>query len=371
MEDERRHGNKISYPARGHNGIRISVNTRILAQPLTGVQRYTGEMVQRMGSAVQPIAPKRDLMGVPAHLWEQAVLPLRAGRKLLWSPSATGPVCKRNQIVTIHDMAAMDHPEWFTPLYSRMYRVLVPMLARRVKHIIAVSSFTRDRIVARTGVTREKITVIPNGYDSKFYPQTPRVVERTVAELQLPSKRYLLSLCTMEPRKNLARLLEAWRQLALEVDDSVYLVLAGGSGQDSVFRETELTVAAPRVHLTGYVNDRLLPGLYTGAMAFIYPSLYEGFGLPPLEAMACGTPVVVSNTSAIPELVGSAGIRINPLDAKSIRDGLQQILTQPDLRHQLAKAGLERSGRYSWDESARLTMELLTRELSPSRSAIP
>ena len=393
--------------------LNITVNTRVLSHPVTGVERYTLELLHRFGDSVVRIAPRKAMGGIRGHAWEQLVLPMRVGGDLLFSPCNTGPLAVANQVLTIHDVAALDHPEWLNAKFALWYRWLTPRLARRVKHIIAVSEFTRGRIIAHTGVGPEKITVIANGVDSRFRPMEANAIQEALVPLALPSRRYVLSLGSIEPRKNLPRLLEAWGKILPTLPEDVWLVVAGARNT-RVFRSTDneqrttnspAAVAAKnpesgirkqegnmdaspiesgahpkpsgsclldsgfcereaqslRVHYTGRVADELLPALYAGAMAFAYLSVYEGFGLPPLEAMAAGTPVITGNLTSIPEVVGEAGMMVDPLDVDAIACGLKELVENQELRKKLGEAGVERAKRFSWDGAAEKTLGVLRR----------
>ena len=339
----------------------FDVNTRILSYPITGVQRYLLEILTRIPSDhLRQIAPHYPLSGARAHLWEQTVLPLRTRGRLLWSPSNTGPLAVRHQVVTIHDVVPLDHPEWLNPRFAAWYRFLIPRLARRVRHVIAVSDFTRQRLIAHSGISADRISVIHCGVDARFSPQTQEAIVAARAELQLPAGRYVLSVGSLEPRKNLGRLLSAWERLLPELPPDVWLVLAGAKGKSLVFAEVpELTRLPARVHLTGYVPDDRLPALYAGAEAFVYPSVYEGFGLPPLEAMACGTPVIVGNRTSLPEVVGDAAVLVDPYSTDAIAQALLDVITQPLLALKLRRAGPARAGSFTWTKAAEATHRVL------------
>ncbi|HYW03741.1 MAG TPA: glycosyltransferase family 1 protein [Gammaproteobacteria bacterium] len=337
----------------------IAVNARILERPLSGVQRYLTELLARFGDRLGSIRPARPLGSMGAHAWEQLVLPRRTRGALLWSPSNTGPLSVTRQVVTLHDVVPLEHPEWLNARFAAWYRFVTPRLARRVRGVIAISEFTRERLVTLTGVAPERVRVIPNGVDRRFFSTTPEQIERARAALALPASRYVLSLGSLEPRKNLGRLLRAWDAVQQDLPDDVWLVIAGAPGRSQVFRSIDLQEAPARVHLAGRVADELLPGLYAGAMAFAYPSLYEGFGLPPLEAMASGTPVLTGDRTALPEVVGDAGLLVDPEDVEAIGDGLVRLVLQPDLREDLAGRGLQRARRFSWEMTARETLQFL------------
>lgn len=337
----------------------IVANTRILRSPLTGVQRYTLELLSRFGDRVTQVAPRRKLDGVLGHTWEQFFLPSQVSRSLLWSPSNTGPLAVKRQVITIHDVVPMDHPEWLTSKFAIWYRLLLPGLAKRVTHIITVSEFTKQRVIETLRVPQEKISVIYNGVDSRFAPCPGEDTAKVRATLGLPSDRYMLSLGSLEPRKNLHSLLQAWDQVLPDLPQDLWLVVTGAKGKSLVFGNFSLEKLPPRVFLTGHVNDEYLPALYSGALLSAYLSLYEGFGLPPLEAMACGTPVVTSDTGAIPEVVGEAAIRVNPYDVEAIAWGIRHVLEDSVLRENLRRKGLERAKRFTWERTAKLTWEVL------------
>lgn len=342
----------------GTSAHSIALNARFLSHRPTGMQRYALELASRFQHELDVIRPARALRGPAGHLWEQAYLPTACHGRLLWSPNNTGPVAISRQVCTIHDLIPLDRPEWFTPSFSRWYRWLFPRLARRVRHIIAVSEFTKQRIVELLKVAPERITVILNGVDGRFTPRPRAEIEALRLDLKI-SGLYLLSVGSLEPRKNIRRLLEAWRQILPALADDVELVIAGASGDPRVFADAGVPTIPDRVRFLGYVPDERLPALYSGALALVYPTLYEGFGLPPLEAMACGTPVVTSNNTSLPEVAGEAALLVDPLDPSSIADGIGRMLTSAEMREGLGRAGLDRARKLSWDETARLTREVL------------
>jgi glycosyltransferase involved in cell wall biosynthesis len=203
------------------------------------------------------------------------------------------------------------------------------------------------------------MTTIPNGVDARFSPPPASEIDRMRNALDLPDRPYLLSLSALQPRKNVQRLLHAWREMRPRLSEPVTLVLAGGAGRPTIFHGFSLDSIPDDVVFTEYVDDALLPALYGGAQAFVYPSLYEGFGLPVLEAMACGTPVVTSNVTSMPEIAGDAALLVSPFSVSSIADGLYAILTNTDLRDRLRERGRERAASFSWETTASETLALL------------
>jgi glycosyltransferase involved in cell wall biosynthesis len=326
---------------------------------ITGVQRYTDEIVSRLRGRVDIISPKFEAQGLKGHLWEQASLPFIVGSNLLWSPANTGPLSIRNQVVSILDLSVLEHPEWFAPNFARWYRFMLPRLAKRVRKILTISEFSRDRIVENCHVENDKIVVTHLAAGQRFYPKQKDEIDNVRKELNIPSGRYILALGSLEPRKNLNRLLEAWIHIQPNLPDDLWLVIAGARGKSLVFRDVNIKDLPVHVYLSGYVPEDRLPYLYSGAIIFVYPSLYEGFGLPPLEAMACGTPVIVSNSSSLPEVVGNAGIFINPLDFESIADALEHVVKNEELRLSLGKKSLQQANMFSWDKTTELTWKVL------------
>jgi glycosyltransferase involved in cell wall biosynthesis len=350
-----------------HRNETIFVNGRFRVHSMTGLQRYAEELLSRMSGQLRVVEPGRSLTGLAGHAWEQLSLPARVRGGLIWSPCNTGPIGLRRQVVTIHDLFPLEHPEWFTPNFVRCFRAIVPRLIRSVQRIIAVSQFTRASIAAAIPQAEEKTTVIHSGIGPQFCPTASKNAEQAAAEIGLPARTYMLSVSSLEPRKNLGRILEAWEQALPDLPENLWLVLAGKAGNPAVFGSAgapfESTGAPQRVHFTGYVPDRLLPGLYAGAQAFLFPSLAEGFGFPPLEAMACGTPALVSDTSSLPEVCGSAAYAVDALDVHEIARGIRELALNHDLRANLRLRGLSRARKFQWSFTADRTWGLLETEL--------
>ncbi len=358
---------------------RICINARFVTQPLTGVQRYALEICRRLPargvvlfspeparaeyralSAVQPIETAGGrLLGrrLRGHAWEQLILPSRTrDAGVLWSPGGSGPLRVRKQVLTIHDLAMLEHPAWYSRRFVAFYRRLLPRLARRVARIITVSEFSRGRIIRLLGVDPDRISVIPLGVDSTFAAPPRERIEAVRARHRL-DRPYVFALGASSSRKNHATLLRAWELLGRRAGD-VELIIAGPSGLAFSDSPGSPTLPANVRHL-GTVPDEDLPALYAGARAFAYPSLYEGFGLPLLEAMACGTPVLTSDRTAMPETAGEAALLIDPHDSQALADGLERLLTDEPLRARLQAAGLSRAAAYTWERAADLTWQVL------------
>ena len=337
----------------------IALNARFYSHVPTGMQRYGIEMADRLADLLDVVRPSSPLRGARGHLWEQVYLPAASGKRQLWSPNNTGPLAVKRQICTMHDIIPVEHPEWFNARFAAWYRWLLPRLTHRVRHMIAVSQFTKDRIVERFGIHPDKITVVWNGVDAQFRPRSTDEIAEVREALGIRSPRYLLSLGSLEPRKNVRRLLTAWSRLKRELPEDLSLVIVGSKGALLVFKDAGITEIPEGVHFTGYAKQEHLPALYSGALALVYPSLYEGFGLPPLEAMACGTPVITSNTTSLPEITAGAALLVDPMSEEAIAGAILQIIRDCELRDRLRTQSLAHASRLTWDMAAAETRKVL------------
>lgn len=345
--------------AAGVGAGKVVVNTRAAVFETGGQQRMTLELMQRLPQ-LDRLSPARPLRGAKGHLWEQAVLPFRAGGRLLWSPSATGPVAYARQIVTLHDIAFFDIPEFFAPSFVRAYQALIPLLLRRATHVVTVSEFSRGRIIDRLGLPEDKVSLIYNGVSPRFGPRPPAEVDAVRARFGIAG-RYLLMQATSDPRKNLSRTLEAWSAVAQRTPGDLELVVFGLTGRAHVFGRQQDLAAMPRVRHLGFVPDDDMAALMSGAEAFLFPSLYEGFGLPIIEAMRCGTAVLTSDASSTGEVAGGAALLVDPASAESIGCGIVALTEGQDLRASLVARGHERAACFDWDEAARAYSRLFDR----------
>jgi glycosyltransferase involved in cell wall biosynthesis len=331
----------------------IAVNARFLSQRITGVQRYAREILQRLPE-LEPITPGERWNGPKGQLWEQFLLPGKVGKRLLWSPCNVGPWAVRNQVVTIHDCAFHDVPQAVSRGFRLWYSWLLRRLGPRVRRILTVSEFSRQRLIDYLQVDPKQVVAIPNGVDERFNPTAIEAVPAMRARLGLP-ERYVLFVGSLDPRKNLLGLLKAWDQVSARLDCP--LVICGASSH--VFRSAGIEQLPARVMLSGYVADEDLPALYAGAELFVYPSLYEGFGLPVIEAMACGTPVVCSSTTSLGEVAGNAACLVDPADGESMAHGILRAAEDQTLRRELRSRGLDRAAEFSWKRAARETWGVL------------
>ncbi len=255
-------------------------------------------------------------------------------------------------ILTVHDLIFRNLPAHHKPLNRWYLNLTMPLYCRRATHIIAVSECTRRDMIAAYNLPPEKITVVHEAAAPRFRPQPPDTVVAVRARYHLPD-RYLLFVGTIEPRKNLTRLLSGFEAIHADgLTDGLVIVGKRGWLYDDFFSRLEQSPARAAVILPGYVPDEDLPAIYAGAQALVLPSLYEGFGLPVLEAMACGTPVTCSDTSSLPEIAGDAALHFDPHSVESLTDALRHLLNDTDLRAALRQRGFEQAAKFSWDQVA-------------------
>jgi glycosyltransferase involved in cell wall biosynthesis len=356
--------------------LTVGVNARVLGKPEpTGVGRYASCLLDGLceqygdeaefvlfGLDERPASlDDRDCLriaaepaahsGLRAHFWEQIRLPLALRNynlDILHTPAGAPPLTRVPSVATIHDISPIVHPEWFSTKYVALYRLLTAHAVRTTDRIVTVSEFARDEIVARYPVARGKTTPIHNGV-------TPRNWDGGDPIDALVGRRFLLFVGALNPRKNLRTLIESYRRYRNRADDPVALVLAGPDRE--VFSAGDL----PRtegVHTLGFVEDDELTWLYRHATAFVFPSLYEGFGLPILEAMSAGTPVITSNRGAMAEVAGDAARLVDPEAPDSLADAMGRLTTDADERRRLESAGRKRAGGFSWADTAERTMQV-------------
>ena len=271
----------------------------------------------------------------------------------------TAPLWARCPIVvTVHDISYATNPEWFSKRDLRVLSATVPLSMRKAQHVITVSDFCRNQIIERYRVRPEKVVAIPNAAGPAAMQLSYEGARRELTALGLdPQRRYVLAVGNLQPRKNLVRLIEAMRSVVaagLDVD----LVIAGPEH----YRAEEVLAAsrgaAERVRFTGYLSDHQLAACYSCASAFAFPSLFEGFGIPAIEAMAHGVPVVCSNTGALPEVCADAALYFDPVDVDSIANAIRQVMTDRHLHADLSRRGREREKQFSWQKSAQRTLEV-------------
>lgn len=291
-------------------------------------------------------------------VWEQTRLAaLARSLDLLHGLAFALPLaCACPAVVTVHDLSFFRYPEAFRR-FNRVYLSWMTRVAtRKAARVIAVSESTRQDVLTYCGVAAERVVVVPNGVAAEFHPADPQAAAAFRQRKGLP-ERYILFLGTLEPRKNLERLLEAYALLVrghAAGSAPPALVIAGGRGwfYETIFARAARLGLTERVIFPGFVPADELPWWYRAAELFVYPSLFEGFGLPVLEAMACGVPTITSNVSSLPEVVGDAAVLVAPEDTEALADAMARVLAEPTLAARLREAGLRRAARFSWSRTA-------------------
>ncbi|MBE9473050.1 MAG: glycosyltransferase family 4 protein [Chloroflexi bacterium] len=299
-------------------------------------------------------------------LWEQLVQPWtlrRIGAHLVHGPAFVGPLLAPCPVViTIHDLSFIRFPTLFRPANRLYLTVLTRLSARRARRLIAVSAHAAAETTRLLGVPSERIDVVYHGVDPAFHPLPADEVAVFRQRQGLP-ERFVLCVGTLEPRKNQTRLVEAFARIH---DGQVKLVLVGGKGwlYDELFTRVEALGLSKEIIFPGYVMNDELPLWYNAATILAYPSLYEGFGMPVLEAQACGTPVLTSNVSSLPEAAGDAASMVDPYDVEALAAELDRLLTDKLLRHELRKRGLAHASQFTWPLMAQETADVYRRALA-------
>lgn len=363
--------------------MRIGIDARLVFYNRAGIGQY----ILRLVESLAELEPKNDTfvllqsrkdkssiinsngfvrksLWTPSHnRFEQPALRFEVSRlklDLLHSPDFIPPF-KRNckSVITIHDLAFLLYPHFLTKESARYYGQ-IDQAWRKTDHIIAVSEATKQDSIKMLGVPEKKITVIHEAANPIYRPLPAEEARHHVKKKYKLDKDFILFVSTIEPRKNLPSLLNAYRQLRDKYKRDELLVLAGSKGWlwEEVYETVGRLNLEQDVIFLGRVPSADLVYLYNAARLLVHPSFYEGFGLTPLEAMTCGTPVIVSNTAALPEVVGDAGLMINPHDIEGLTVAMWRVLTEPELRHDLSQKGLKRAASFSWQKAAQQTLDV-------------
>lgn len=364
--------------------MRIGIDARTVLSPKTGDRTYTLNLVRALArmdaeneyfllldrappEGLLPDAPNFHHVVIPTfwgRWWTIAQVPLfarRAGLDVLHVQYIAPLVCSARVVTAIHDVSFAVLPETF-PLKDRLLlNLFIPLSASSASKVITLSESSKRDLIERFGVASEKIAITPCGVDETMRRvEDPQIISDVLQRYGI-TPPFILSVGVLQPRKNLPRVMDAFALLRQRYPDLPHcLVIAGkaGWGVEPLKQRVQALRLESAVHFAGYIADEDLPALYSAADLFVYPSLYEGFGLPPLEAMACGTPAVTSNVSSLPEVVGDAALTVNPLDVEVIAGAMEQILTDAHLRRTLTARGLERAREFTWERTARLTLEV-------------
>jgi glycosyltransferase involved in cell wall biosynthesis len=305
------------------------------------------------------LPPPTPLVRVPVYLIYEL---FRRPVDVLHVQYTAPPFCRVPVVVTIHDLAFERMPETFTRRGSFQLKLTVRRTAKKAARIATVSEYSRQDLLDIYKLPPEKVVVTYNGVESSFTPRpsVPNEAEGVRRRFGV-SRDFLLAVGSLQPRKNLVRLIRAYARLRSEREDfRSQLVIVGRKLwlASEIFDEVKRQRWADDVILTGYVADEDLPALYRAARAFVYPSLFEGFGLPPLEAMACGTPVVTSDVSSLPEITGDAALLIDPNDERALANALIEVVNNDRLRAELREKGIAQAKKFTWRDAAEKTLRL-------------
>ncbi len=362
--------------------MRIALTVEALTPHLSGIGRYVWELTQRIGAdpSVEDVAfyragawidqpgnlliegaPKvpRPLIRTPRWMkhWQQRRI---ASDRLFHGPNYFLPDGVERGVVTIHDLSVFRFPETHPAARLQHFERAFASTIARATHIITDSATVRDEVIAYTGVSADSVTAVPLGVAPAFREYSSEALAPLLHDSGLMAGEYALCVSTLEPRKKIAELLHAWRALPGDIRRHWPLAVAGGAGWLSDDLRTAMAQGEREgwVRYLGYVEEAKLPALYAGAALFVYPSIYEGFGLPPVEAMACGVPVIVSNGSCLPEITQGAALLVDPDDQAAFTRALEQGLTDNHWRSQARRAGLGVAASYRWERCASETVAI-------------
>jgi len=351
----------------------LYVNGRFLTKTVTGVIRYSLELLRQVdalletdtyaGIRVTCLAPPEQLIepgwknivirkvgGNRQNLWEQIDLPLFARGQVLFSPGNSGPVLHSRQVVTLHDASVFAFPGAYSLAFRIKYHMILRMLVRSARLILTVSQFSRQELAKYLGISNDRFNVIYNGSDHlACLAPDYQILERN----HLKKRGYLLTVASNSSHKNFTSLVSAARKIH---NQDIQFVVVGGTFR-RIFQSGGMTDVPENVQLLGYVNDNELKALYENAAGFIFPSLYEGFGLPVLEAMQAGCPVLSADSASLPEVGGDAALYFDPLNPDEIASRIDSFLSDPGLRETMRSRGFEQSARFRWETTARNTLD--------------
>jgi glycosyltransferase involved in cell wall biosynthesis len=358
--------------------------SRLSATERTGTERYSYELLAAlaradrfrpytlysngMPAALPPLGPNFSLCSLPLpRLWTHARLGpalLRDRPALLFVPAHVVPLLHPPSVVTIHDLGYLAFPAAHTARRRLELHLTTRWSLHAARHVIAISQATRADLVRHYGADPARVSVVYHGLSPAFRPIEDGACQAAARARHGLSRPYFLYVGTIQPRKNLTRLIEAFARALprlVQAGATPLLALAGREGwlSAAITRRAHELGVADHVRFLGYLPDSDLPALLSGALAFVFPSLYEGFGMPVLEAMACGAPVLTSTSSALPEVAGEAALLVDPADTDAIAAGLAHLAAEPALRAALRTRGLVRAAEFTWDRCARATLEVL------------
>lgn len=346
----------------------LFVNARFLTQHITGVQRYAIEISKqlkfKLRDGVVFLSPENIVhneiarnLGVrvigknSGHIWEQLDLPVyikREGNPLLLNLANTAPVFYKNKICVVHDIAYERFPQTFDWKFRLFYKFLIPKILKNSRKIMTVSKFSRNEISQLYGIQSDRIDIVYNSVNTTF------------KNIRTENKeKYILAVSSLHYQKNFHSLIEAFDGLG---DENIKLFLVGEINKNFTnLNLLEKIKNNTNIIFIGRVSDEELTRLYSNAICFVFPSFYEGFGIPPLEAQSCGCPVVCSNAASLPEIYGDSVVYFNPYNVEDMRGKIQMVLNDENLQNELRAKGFENIKRFSWEESAQKIINLVNK----------
>lgn len=376
--------------------MKIAISTNSLRQPLTGLGNYTLNLIQSMqkvtigdfmffdGTNWTPIAavkPQRISFNALSIFRKMPFayqakrllgeLSFRQGVQknkpdLYHEPNFLAYKCNLPTIITVHDLSWIKFPEVHPPTRVREMNRYFELGITRASHIITDAEFIRQEFIQHFDYPADHVTAIPLGVNESFRPHSQKGTEVTLIKNGLKRGNYILAVGTLEPRKNLRVAIEAFLLLSKELRQRYPLVIAGSKGWllGGLEKKIHPLIQSGEIIMLGYAPQDELPHIIAGALTLVFPSIYEGFGLPPLEAMACGVPVIASDNSSIPEVVGDTGILLNAKDTQGFADAMLSLIENPALRSMLSNKALERSKKFTWEKCALSTIEVYKKVLA-------
>ncbi|HEY0006916.1 MAG TPA: glycosyltransferase family 1 protein [Pyrinomonadaceae bacterium] len=378
----------IPYPSslRSSGPLRIAIDAHSVGAGLAGNESYITNLIEALAEidrfnlytlyvtrdeaverfqhrwsnfTVKRTLPHTPLIRIPLTLSKE----LRAHRVDLLHVQYTAPPFAPCPVVaTIHDLSFEHLPDTFKRRSRIQLRLTVRRTARAASHVIASSEYSRRDLLETYKLPAERVSAVPLAAPKHFGPVETEAELRRVRELYGIEREYILAVGSIQPRKNIPRLIAAYQNLRNTSSQAKLpqLILVGKKGwlYDETFRAIEESSIRELVRFTGYVPEKDLPPLYTGALCFVYPSYFEGFGLPPLEAMQCGAPVIAGDRTSLPEVVGEAGLLVDPFDEQAITEAIGRLIENPNLRAELSIKGLARARLFDWRETARRTLRI-------------
>ncbi|MGB6940998.1 MAG: glycosyltransferase family 1 protein [Bryobacteraceae bacterium] len=360
--------------------MRFSVDAHAIGQHLTGNETYIRnllncfEVLDREADFVTYISREEAVADVPARFEKKRVsvnpyvrlgydLPRRVAedRPSLLHVQYTGPLtCSAPIVVSVHDVSFLEHPEYFTSFRALQLRLTVRRTVQSASCVLTPSEFSKRRILDAYQLPDDKVVVLPNGVSSVFHPVAREAAQRSMSTA-LPQAPFILTVGDLQPRKNHLGLIRAFEDLIRAHPQLPHHLLIVGKETwhaDTVRAAAKKSHVADRIHFTGFVEDEELRRLYGACDLLVYPSFYEGFGLPILEAMACGRAVACSNTSAMPEVADSAALLFDPCSQRELVFAMRDLLLNPELRQRMERLGVQRAAMFSWTSSAAKTLDL-------------